>query len=160
MADDEPTRQVPPGRPRQPVSPSVPPQQQQPPVRTWEEELADRISALKNWLILLAIVTVAATGIAVYALVKANDDEPSAGAAAGSAQLSELEDRVSELENNGASDAAVTQLKSDVADLDARLKKLESAVQDATATQPLDALQQELNDLAQQLEDLQNQPAP
>lgn len=156
-ADDQPTRPVPPARPRQPAVGGTP---APPPARTWEEELAERISTLRNWLVLLGIVTVVATGIAIYALVQANDDQPQAGSGATSAQLNELEDRVTELENSGASDAAVAQLKSDVSDLDARVQKLESGDQAGVTPEQLDTLQERVADLAQQIEDLLSQQTP
>jgi polyhydroxyalkanoate synthesis regulator phasin len=160
--DDEPTRQVPPARPRQPSPPAgggsqLPPESH---IRTWEEELADRISSLKNWVVMLAIISVAAIGVAVYAVVVANNADTSSGSKVTQSQIDDIESKISELQDSSASDEAITQLKSEVSDLSDEVDKLQSADSgtDAVSAQDFSDLQQQVSDLSQQVADLQGQP--
>ena len=90
--EDEPTRRVPPARPREAREPVArepvvrEPVARDPHVRTWEEELADRISSVRNWLAVVGVIAVAALGISIYAALEANkDDDTSNGSGASSA---------------------------------------------------------------------------
>jgi polyhydroxyalkanoate synthesis regulator phasin len=159
-ADDEPTRQVPPARPRQPKAGgagAVPPTSQ-PHVRTWEEELADRIASLKSWVVMLGILSIAALGVAAYAAVAANDNS-SSDTGVTKSQIRELESRISDLEDNSTSDATISQLKSDVSDLSEQVNKLQSESSGSDSVSPSDfqTLQQQVSDLSQQVADLQDQ---
>lgn len=158
--DDEPTRQVPPARPRQRTAAggsALPPE---PHIRTWEEELADRISSLKNWVVMLAIISLVAIGAAVYAVVVANDAGSSSGSKVTQSQIDDLESKISDIEDNTVSDATITQLKSDVSDLSDEVDTLKSADPgaDAVSAQDFQDLQQQVSDLSQQLSALQGQP--
>lgn len=128
----------------------------EPHVRTWEEELADRIASLKNWLVLLAVISVASLGIAVYAVVQASDNSSSPDSGVSASQLDDLEKRVSDLEDGSTSDESVSQLKSEVADLNDKVRALESSGAEAVSEQEFTALQQQVADLTQQIEGLQS----
>jgi polyhydroxyalkanoate synthesis regulator phasin len=153
---------VPPARPRQPSAPAPgQPVVEDPLVRTWEEELADRISSLRNWVALLGVLAVVALGVAVYALIKAEEEDTDGTRARVSQnEFNNLRSRVNDLEENSTSDTSVSQLKSDVSDLSDEVDKLSSANSDADAVSGADfqTLKTQVDQLSQQVEDLQAQP--
>ena len=108
----------------------------------------------------MGIVSVAALGVAAYALVKAGDDGSQSRSGVSQSQLSDLENKVNDLEDSSATDGSVSKLKSDVSDLSDQVHKLDSANQDAVTSQDFDALKQQVADLTQAVDDLQNQPSP
>jgi hypothetical protein len=67
----------------------------------WLARIEDRIGSLTTAVVILAILSLAALGLAVYALVQSDD----AGNGASSARVSRLSDRVSRLEGKSANTA-------------------------------------------------------
>ena len=136
------------------TDPPAVPEASSPPPRP-EPATTDDIRSLRRWLLVAGVWAVAATAIAVIALVKANDannDQENARTASQltqvqrqlSSQLADLEKRIGELAP-----------AEDVTKLDNRLQKVENAAsktgdQVDALSKDLDALQKRVDDLEQQ----------
>ena len=112
--------------------------------------------SLRRWLLVAGVWAVAATAIAVIALVQANKDDTAKIGEQTASQVGrvqkELDKRLDEVESKLADLAP----SSDVARLDKRLKKVE---EDATkTTQKLDKLSGRVDDLETRVDDLESQP--
>jgi septal ring factor EnvC (AmiA/AmiB activator) len=144
------------GGPKQPArpaaqgtpSPAVPPDRPEP-------ATAEDLRGVRRWLLVAGVWAVAATAIAVIALVTANrdDDEEQNARTAGqitrvqnqlTERLDELEDRLGELAP-----------AEDVTKLDNRLKKVEDGA--SRTSDRLDALGDDLDDLQSRVEELEQQ---
>ena len=151
----DPTRPVRPvGEPRQPhVRETVAGPD---PVR--EEMLHDSLRSLRTALVLVGVLAVAALGVAVYALIQANDAKDTSNGsndqAASAARVSALDDRVDQLRADvydKASKSSVSQLRSDVDQLQQDVSKAKT--QDPT--QEIDQLKQDVDDLNKRVDDLE-----
>jgi septal ring factor EnvC (AmiA/AmiB activator) len=114
------------------------------------------VRSLRRWLLVAGVWAVAATAIAVIALVQANKDDTAKIGEQTASQVGrvqkELDKRLDEVESKLADLAP----SSDVARLDKRLKKVE---EDATkSTQKLDKLSGRVDDLETRVDDLESQP--
>jgi peptidoglycan hydrolase CwlO-like protein len=136
------------------TDPPAVPEASSPPPRP-EPATTDDIRSLRRWLLVAGVWAVAATAIAVIALVKANDannDQENARTASQltqvqrqlSSQLDDLEKRIGELAP-----------AEDVSKLDNRLQKVENAANN-TCDQ-VDALGKDLDDLQKRVDDLEQQ---
>ncbi|HWI22663.1 MAG TPA: hypothetical protein VNT22_08625 [Baekduia sp.] len=159
---DEPTRRLgePQPRPRTPVPPAAPGgPQYDPTVRTWEQELADRIAGLRNWLALVGVIAAAALAVGIYALTETSSDGNNASSGGSSSSVRSLERRVDDLEQQETPSASdVSKLSDDIDALDARVKSLEDAGDSGVSQGDLDALSQQVDDLSQQVSALQAAP--
>jgi septal ring factor EnvC (AmiA/AmiB activator) len=113
------------------------------------------VRSLRRWLLVAGVWAVAATAIAVIALVQANKDDTAKIGEQTASQVGrvqkELDKRLDEVESKLADLAP----SSDVARLDKRLKKVE---EDATkATDKLDKLGGRVDDLETRVDDLESQ---
>jgi septal ring factor EnvC (AmiA/AmiB activator) len=113
------------------------------------------VRSRRRWLLVAGVWAVAATAIAVIALVQANKDDTAKIGEQTASQVGrvqkELDKRLDEVESKLADLAP----SSDVARLDKRLKKVE---EDATkATDKLDKLGGRVDDLETRVDDLESQ---
>jgi septal ring factor EnvC (AmiA/AmiB activator) len=127
-----------------PASPPVEP----PPTR-------DEIRALRRWLLVAGVWAVAATAIAVIALIQANKDDTSKIGQQTASQVGrvqrELNKRLDDVENRLNDFAPST----DVAKLDRRLQKVEDDL--SKATTKLDKASAQVDDLKTNVDDLESQ---
>jgi hypothetical protein len=132
--------------------PAVPPAT--PPSRP-DPATAEDIRGIRRWLLVAGAWAVAATAIAVIALVQANNDDSEKIGARTASQVGrvqrQLNERLDDIENR-LSDLAPS---SDVARLDRRLKKAESET--SKATEKLDKLGGRVDDLETRVDDLEQQ---
>ncbi len=126
--------------------------------------LEDAIGSLRTGLMVVGVIAVAALGVAIYALTKADDPGAASNAGAASdARVSQLDDRIDRLSRQvqdlrsgaGASGDAV----------DTRVEALEKTVKtlaerpSADPQQAIDQLSERIDDIAQDVEALkQTQP--
>jgi division protein CdvB (Snf7/Vps24/ESCRT-III family) len=135
--------------------PAVPPPAAPPPGRP-EVATTDDLRAVRRWLLVAGVWAVAATAIAVIALVQANNNDESQKIGARTASQvgrvqRQLTQRLDDIESR-LGDLAPT---SDVARLDRRLKKAED---DTTkATTKLDKVSGRVDDLETRVDDLETQ---
>jgi septal ring factor EnvC (AmiA/AmiB activator) len=113
------------------------------------------VRSLRRWLLVAGVWAVAATAIAVIALVQANKDDTAKIGEQTASQVGRvqkaLNNRLDEVESKLADLAP----SSDVARLDRRLKKVE---EDASkATDKLDKLSGRVDDLETRVDDLESQ---
>ena len=173
--EDQPTTVAPPPAARQPAVPPRGPVVREPVAPAaaavdpaWFARIEDRIGSLKGIVAVLAVLSLAALGLSIYALVQSDDNN---GSGASSGRVSSLSDRVSRLEGKSANtaDAGTTsslasQLddKADSADVK-RLRdevgQLRSAVQQSNggsndSAQAISDLSTRLDKLEQQVADL------
>jgi septal ring factor EnvC (AmiA/AmiB activator) len=139
--------------PAPPSPPAVPPPPG-PPSRP-EPATTDDLRTVRRWLLVAGVWAVAATAIAVIALVEANRDDSEKIGARTANQVGrvqrQLTERLDDIENR-LDEFAPT---SDVARLDRRLKKAEDAT--TKATTKLDKLSGRVDDLETQVDDLEQQ---
>lgn len=165
MASEDPTQRI---APRTPVPP-VRERQVAVPAGPDPLMLDEALRTLRTLLALTALLAAIALGVAVYAAIKANDDNGGGNTTGASrARVSALSDRVDRLENRvgstnvsdletrlgaRATKGELDQVRQDVAALQ------KSAAQPSSAgdTQRLDALAQRVDDLSQKVDDLQSQ---
>ena len=138
--------QEPPTPPRRPPEATVDPDSQ--PATVAE------LRTVRRWLLVAGVWALAATAIAVIALVKANEED-TAGQARTAGQISRVQrtlaDRIDELESR------VEELptSTDVSNLDNRLKRVEERT--GQAGDRLERLSGRIDDLETQVEDLERQ---
>jgi septal ring factor EnvC (AmiA/AmiB activator) len=115
----------------------------------------DDIRALRRWLLVAGVWAVAATAIAVIALIQANKDDSAKIGEQTASQIGrvqkELNKRLDDVEAR-LSDLAPS---SDVAKLDRRLKKVEDDL--SKATTKLDKTGAQVDDLRTKVDDLESQ---
>jgi outer membrane murein-binding lipoprotein Lpp len=161
---DEPTRRLPPTHRPDPL----PPREYEREVAVtgddlvWREELIDRLNSLRNAVVLLGILAVAALGIALWALLT-QEEESDARRGASVDRVRDLEDRVEELEQDverAPSRDALSQLSENVESLDERVGALEDRVErqgaGGASEQAVEDLQgdvQQVGDAVEQLGD-------
>jgi hypothetical protein len=165
---------VPPVDPRRPVAPPARAAVREPVVPaaaagdpSWLGRIEDRLGSLTGAVVVLAIVSLAALGLSIYALTQSDDS----GSGASPARVSRLSDRVSRLEGQSANAADTDTTSSlasrlddkadssDVSRLREELGQLRSAVQRSSggsqsSAQALSDLGDRLAKLEQQVEDL------
>jgi septal ring factor EnvC (AmiA/AmiB activator) len=131
-----------------PAPPPAPPSRPEPATR-------DDLRGIRRWLLVAGVWAVAATAIAVIALVQANKDDSEKIGARTASQVGrvqrELNDRLDDIESRLDELAP----SSDIARLDRRLKKAETAT--SKATTELDKLSGRVDDLENQVDDLEQQ---
>jgi chromosome segregation ATPase len=129
----------------------------------WREEILDRLNSLRNAVVLLGVLAVAALGIALWALFT-QEEESDARRGASAEQVRDLEERLEELEQDidrAPSRDALSQLSDTVESLDERVAALEDSVErqggdGGASEQAVEELQddvQQLGDAVEQLGD-------
>jgi hypothetical protein len=157
---EEPTRPIPPGRPiaaeREIVRPA--------PDQTLWAEVLDRLSSLRAGLVVVAVLALAALGIALWVLLDDAGDREGASRA----RVERLEDRVDSLERQvgeSASQGGVAAIRDGQQALQRRVQALEAAVEDAQAAgegvdevaAAVEGLQGSVDALEQRLEAVEQQ---
>ena len=134
---------------------SQPPPAPPPPPPPPEPATKDDIRALRRWLLVAGVWAVAATAIAVIALIQANKDDTAKIGQQTASQIGrvqkDLNKRLDEVESR-LSDLAPS---SDVAKLDRRLKKVEDDL--SKSTTKLDKVSAQVDDLKTKVDDLESQ---
>jgi septal ring factor EnvC (AmiA/AmiB activator) len=126
------------------------------PPKPAEPATKDDIRGLRRWLLVAGVWAVAATAIAVIALIQANDNDETAkigqqtASQIGKVQR-DLTKRLDDIEGR-LNDFAPS---SDVAKLDNRLKKVENDL--SKATTKLDKVSAQVDDLKTKVDDLESQ---
>lgn len=128
----------------------------------WFERIDDRLRSLSSFVAVLTVISLAALGLSIYALLK--DDGNSRGASR--ARVAALSDRVDRLESRSADSGTTSSLASrldstsqDVSRLSDEVGRLRSAVSkagsgDSSATTALTQLNTRVDKLAQDVADL------
>jgi polyhydroxyalkanoate synthesis regulator phasin len=143
--------------PDPPAAPPVPPAASPPPAPPprVEAATADDLRAVRRWLLVAGVWAVAATAIAVIALIQANKDDSAKIGARTASQVGrvqrQLTGRLDDIDKR-LDGLAPT---SDVTRLDRRLKKAEDDA--AKATTKLDKLGGRVDDLETRVDDLESQ---
>jgi septal ring factor EnvC (AmiA/AmiB activator) len=119
---------------------------------------ADDIRSLRRWLLVAGVWAAAATAIAVIALLQANQDDSKEITAQTAKQIErvqrDIDTRLDDIEER-LGDLAPAE---DVTRLDNRLQKVEQAA--TKATDRLDTIAGDVDDLQTRVEELEQQPAP
>lgn len=163
----------PPDRPTERLRPTAPP----PPV--YEERvvtpavdpnvillrLEDAIGSLRTGLMVVGVIAVAALGVAIYALTKADDTGGgSRSGLATDARVSQLDDRIDRLSRQVQGLRAGSGSSSDAAEQRvAALEKTVKTLAERPSTDPqqaIDQLSQRIDDIAQDVEALKQTQAP
>jgi peptidoglycan hydrolase CwlO-like protein len=145
MSSDDPTRRL---RPAEPVAYADAEE------LLFRQEVRDRLKSLSTSVVLLAVLAVAALGVAIWALLSSQDSGDTQGVSV--SRVSTLEDRVDEL----AADVKNAASKDDLQQLSKREQELADKVDelDKQATQTagdLDTVSNDVDTLQQDVEDLQ-----
>jgi len=146
----------PPRPPAEPPKAPAPPAPQAPPPARPEPATQDDLRSLRRWLLVAGVWAVAATAIAVIALVQANKDDSAEIGAQTASQVGkvqrDLNNRLDDIEKqlDGLAPA------SDISRLDKRLKQVEEDVS-KSGTQ-LEKVSGRVDDLENRVDDLENQP--
>lgn len=151
---DEPTRRLPPTEPAQPIRERevVTSHELEP---AWVEEVLDRLRSLRTAVGLLAVVAVAALGVALWALLT-QEEEGDARRGASAERVSDLEDRVDDLESrtrDAASGDAVDRLRDEQESLEERVGAVEDRAGDPS-NGAIDGLQQDVTQLGDAVEEI------
>jgi DNA repair exonuclease SbcCD ATPase subunit len=116
---------------------------------SWRAQVRDRLRSLTRALAVVAVLTVAALGIALWALIADEDDDGRGRAGA----IRALEDRVDELEAEveRAPSRVEVSIRDEQRSLDERFDELEENTSDALedVRQDLEQLQQRVDELEQ-----------
>lgn len=163
----------PPDRPTQPLRPSPPepaPVVQEryaaagPDPNLVLARLEDAIASLRTWLAIVGLISVAALGVAVYAIVREDEgDDGSRRGLASDQRVSRLDDRVDRLSRQLKS---VRASEGDSDALGDRVDALERSVKtlaDRPATDPTKAIEElsgRIDDLSRDVEQLKQAPTP
>jgi hypothetical protein len=129
--------------------------------------LEDAVGSLRTGLMVVGVLAVAALGVAVYALVKANDSSGggSRSGLASDSRVSDIEDRVDRLsrqlqEERSGGDTSSTQLDDRVAALEKTVKTLASRPS-ADPQEAIDQLSDRIDDVSKDVDALkQGQTTP
>ena len=159
---------------REPLGPpqpgGVPPAADEPGGPDWPYRVEDRIRNLKQLSAILGVIAALALGVALWALL--DDDESGGGQNLNRERVSQLSERVNELEDKAESNDTseveqdlrdkadtedVEQLRNEVEELGARVE--ESGGGNDTA-EAVDQLGQRVDDLEQRIEDLEAEQQP
>jgi peptidoglycan hydrolase CwlO-like protein len=127
----------------------------------WREEVHDNLRSLRTAVAMLGVLAVIAAGLAVWALVTANQDEGGGSTGASPARVSALEDKVDELESElerVPSSDDLTQVRDSVKELQRQVQNQGDSI-DATQQATKD-LRKDVDDLAQRVDDLEQQGQP
>src|SRR5829696_3377845 len=143
---DEPTRRLP---PRGPVEP-LPPEREV--IRTevdpaWAQEILGRLRSLRTAVALVALLSLAALGVGIYALLT-QEEEGDARPGASQERVRELEDRVDAVEaqaEDAPSDNSVARLRGQQQQLEERVKAVEDRADD-TGVEDVQADVRQLSD--------------
>ena len=156
---DEPTRRLPPTRPAEPLPPEREVVREVDPA--WTQEIVDRLRSLRTAVVLLTLLSLAALGVGVYALLT-QEEESDTRRGASVERVRDLEERVDAVESeaeDAPSQAAVGRLRDQQRDLEERLSDVEeqsddSGVEDVRSDmqQLSDAIEQN-GEAIQQLDD-------
>jgi phage shock protein A len=155
--DEPPTRRIPPtpppGAPREREVVTEAPAEP----RTG---LPEELRSLKRALVLVGVIAIAALGVALWALLESQDDSGDGRSGASSERVSQLEDRVDELESDvedAASDEAVSRLRDQQEELSTRVDELSEQSSGSDAEESVGQLEQQVEELGQRVDDLQQQ---
>jgi peptidoglycan hydrolase CwlO-like protein len=130
----------------------------------WREELLDRLRSLRTAVALLGVLAVAALGVAIWALLTADDAKDQRGGSNRDPRVAELQNRVDDLESK--LDKVPTQ--SDLSDLRDRQNSLDDGVKQvgsdvkqlgSDTQQATQALQQDIRKLDQRVSDVEQKQA-
>jgi hypothetical protein len=129
--------------------------------------LEQTLGSLRTGLMVVGVIAVAALGVAVYALMQANDDggggESSSGAASNE-RVSGLDDRIDRLSRQIQDTRSGGETGGDVADRVEALERTAKTLAERPSTDPQEAIDQlsgRIDDVAKDVEALQqSQPAP
>jgi len=146
---EEPTRRLPPTRPAEPLPPEREVVREVDPA--WTREFAGRLRSLRTAVVLLALLSLAALGVGIYALLT-QEEEGDARRGASVERVQELEDRVDAVESeveDVPSQEAVARLRDQQRDLEQRLSALEDQSDDNGVEEVRSDLQQ-LSDAIEQ----------
>lgn len=160
-----------PTEPRRPREPAVTHERTGYADRAWAVKIDDQLRSLKSMMALLGVLAAAALGVALYTLLADDED---AGGGAGGERVSRLDDRIGALEDRAekaSDDGDVKRLREDLGDkaeqddveaLGEQLDELRSAVEagsgeDAASAEDLAALSNRVDELAAEVEELQEQ---
>ena len=156
---DEPTRRLPPTRPAEPLPPEREVVREVDPA--WTQEIVDRLRSLRTAVVLLTLLSLAALGVGVYALLT-QEEESDTRRGASVERVRDLEERVDAVESeaeDAPSQDAVGRLRDQQRDLEERLSDVEeqsddSGVEDVRSDmqQLSDAIEQN-GEAIQQLDD-------
>src|SRR5829696_1348180 len=167
---DEPTRRLPPTGPVEPLP------AERETVRTvidpaWTQEILDRLRSLRTSLALVALLSLGALGVGLWALLT-KEEESDARRGASQQLVQRLEDRVEALESeteDAPSQNAVARLRGQQQQLEERLKTVEdraddSAVEDVQAdvrqlAEVIDQMGEAIDQLDQRVSDLEQTSA-
>jgi DNA repair exonuclease SbcCD ATPase subunit len=165
---DEPTRRLPPTQPAEPLRERevVTSTELNP---AWIQEILDRLRSLRTAVALLGVLSVAALGVGLWALLT-QEEEGDARQGASQERVRELEVRVDALESeteDAASQDAVGQLRDRQRQLEERLSAVEdqsdpAAIEDVQAdarqlSDGLEQVDQSIQQLEQRVDDLEQQ---
>jgi hypothetical protein len=171
---------LPPDRPTEPLRPQ--PRQPQPvayepvppPVQTVDVSavlvrLEDAVNSVRTGLMVVGVIAIAALGVAVYALIKANDTSTD-GSAGGvsSARIAKLDDRIDRLSRqvqdvrsqSRSSSGDASGLGDRVAALEKTVRELAARPTPGDATQAVKELSGRIDDLAGDVDQLKRAQAP
>jgi DNA repair exonuclease SbcCD ATPase subunit len=146
---EEPTRRLPPLRHEREVAVTTDDD------LIWREEIADRLSSLRTAVVLLGILAVAALGIALWALLR-QEEESDVRRGASADEVRDLEQRVEGLEREierAPTRDALSQLSETVESLDERVGAVEDRVASEQAVEDLQGDVEQLGDAVEQLGD-------
>lgn len=131
--------------------------------------LEDAVNSVRTGLMIVGVIAVAALGVAIYALVKGNDDAgTSADGGASSARVSNLDDRVDRISRQvqdlrshnsaGGDDSAA--LTDRIEALERTVKTLADRPQPGDATQAVKELSDRIDDVTADVEQLKSAQTP
>ena len=144
---DEPTRRLPPTRPIEPLPEREVVREVDP---AWTQAILDRLRSLRTAVVLFALLSLAALGVGIYALLT-QEEENDARRGASQQRVQDLEDRVDELGSQteeAASQDAVGRLRDQQRDIEKRL----SAVEDAPDDSVVEDLRSDIRQLSDAVE--------
>ena len=159
MADehDPPTRRIDP----EPRPEAAPPPGREPLVDDRyapHEELLDRLRSLRTALALVALLSLAALGVGLWALLEDGNDRDRRGASP--ERVSQLEDRADQLEQEvgeRASDQSVEELRSQQQELADQVESIGENTAGEELAQAVEELRQDIAELEQRVEEVEAQ---
>jgi hypothetical protein len=147
---DEPTRRLPPTRPAEPLREREVVTTAEPDP-AWIQDVSDKLRSLRTAVALLAVLSLAALGVGIWALLT-QEEEGDARRGASQERVQELEDRVDKLETetgDAASQDAVERVREEQEQLEERLSAVEEQAGDGGA-EDVQADLQEFSDAIEQ----------
>ena len=122
------------------------------------EEVLDRLRSLRTALALVALLSLAALGVGIWALLEDRNDRDQRGASP--ARVGQLEDRADQLEQEvgeRASDQSVEELRSQQRELADQVETLGEDTSGEELTQAVEELRQDVAELEQRVEEVEAQ---